>query len=513
MIYTLEAGDGGLAFDLDGMDLADPIWTNGSNVRFESGYFQPFDGHARLYDPPSVTPYGVFPFTTTSASIWVYTSLTAAYTVDNSGTHTNITRASPYTATADTKWTGGALTSYLIFNNANDVPQSWDGNTSNDAADLANWISTWRCKAIRPLRNYLVAVNITKTSTNYPVMVKWSHSADPGALPSSWDETDPALDAGEVDLADATGPLVDVVPLGDLGIIYSTGAYHSMQYIGGNDIWRFTRISGDCGALSQNCAVQYPGGHVVLTPGDVVTHAGGAPRSVIDRRMRKSLFNLLDAANFARAFVVHNETKSEAWICIPEPSQPSCTRAYIWNYAQDSWSVREIPGVSAGALGPVVTSSPDTWATISGTWDALSGPWDGTSIDASRRRVVLASPLKQRLYLPDTGTSFDGWSSGSMYVERTGLSLGNPSRMKFVRAVRPRVDALTGTQVTVKVGGALTADGPYSWGVPSTYIVGTSIQADVRATGRYIGVKFESSIGEPWRCRSMDIEFEFAGER
>jgi len=229
MIYTLDAGDGGLAADIDGMDASDKLWTAGANVRFENGYLKPFDGHSALYDPPTVKPYGIFPLRTVSSNLWAYMGLAKAYAVSNAGVHSNITRAAgDYTATADTKWTGGALTSYLIFNNVNDIPQSWDGNPANAAVNLANWTSTWRCAAIRPVRNYLVAVNITKTSTNYPMIVKWSHAADPGALPSSWDETDATKDAGEQDIADTNGSLVDIGQLGDLGIIYATDSYHSM---------------------------------------------------------------------------------------------------------------------------------------------------------------------------------------------------------------------------------------------------------------------------------------------
>jgi hypothetical protein len=511
VIYTLEAGDGGIASDLDGMDAAEKLWTNGENIRFENGYFQPFDGHYRLYDPPSVTPYGVFPLRTTSANLWVYTGLAKAYAVSTAGTHYDITRATggDYTATAATKWTGGALTSFLIFNNENDVPQSWNGNTASDAVNLANWNSTWRCKSIRPLRNYLVAVNITKSSTNYPMMVKWSHAADPGTLPTSWDETDAAKNAGEQDIGDANGYLVDVVPYGDLGIIYSTGAYHSMQYIGGTFIWRFTRLSGDVGAISQNCAVQYPGGHVVLAAGDVFAHSGGQPTSIINRRMRRHLFNAMDGTNYQRSFVAHDEARAEVWVCIPEATESVCTRAYVWNYAQDSWTIRDLPNCVAGNSGPVVTSLSSSWADGTGTWDSAAGPWDGDSVEANRRRLVMAS-TSSRLYLMDAGDDYDG-STPSAYVERTGLSLGDPSRIKIVKSVRPRIDASIGTVVNIKIGGAMTADGSVAWSAAMPYTVGTSLAAYGFATGKYIGVKFESTAGAVWRCRSLDIEYVFAG--
>jgi hypothetical protein len=512
MIYTLDAGDGGLASDLDGMDASDKLWTDGRNVRFENGYLKPFDGHSELYGTPTVAPYGIFPLRTASSNLWAYMGLAKAYAINNAGTHSNITRAAgDYTATADTKWTGGALTSYLIFNNVNDVPQSWNGDTATAAVNLANWTSTWRCASIRPLRNYLVAVNITKSSTNYPVMVKWSHAADPGALPTSWDEADATKDAGEQDISDTNGSLVDLVQLGDLGIVYATDSYHSMQYIGGTYIWRFTKLSGNAGAISQNCAVEYPGGHAVLTSGDVITHAGGQPTSIINARMRSNLFNAIDTTYYRRAFVVHNELRAEIWFCIPETSQPTCTKAYVWNYAQNSWAVRDLPNATAGNVGPVVVSVADTWADSDGTWGDDTGTWEGASLAAIKRKLVLASGSGTRIYLMDDGTTYAG-ATFNMYVERTGLSLGDSNRIKLVKSVRPKLDAPISTSVNIRIGGAMTADSTVSWSDPLPYTVGSSIGAYGLATGRYIGVKIESTAGASWRCRSMDIEFEPTGQ-
>jgi hypothetical protein len=443
----------------------------------------------------------------------VYCGLAKIYTVSASGTHTDITRATggDYTATADTKWTGGELSGIMVVNNVNDVPQYWNGNTGTDMAALTGWTSTWRCRALRPLRNHLVAVNITKTSTNYPNMVKWSHAADPGAVPSSWDEADATKDAGEQDLADANGFLVDMVPLGDLGILYTTGSYHAMQYIGGTYIWRFTRLSEFAGALSQNCAVQYPGGHVVLTAGDIITHSGGAPTSIVNARIRSNLFSSIDTTNYGRSFVAHNEIRSEVWVCIPTAGATSCTRAYVWNYAQNSWGIRDLPNVPHANLGPIQSSTGTAWSDEVGTWAAATGSWDAIGLDSSKRRLMMAS-TDGRLFLADSGSTYDGTST-SMYVEKTDMSLGDSTVSKFVQSVRPKVDGVIGETLSVRVGATDYADGTITWSDPVTYTVGSTRAADFRVSGKFIGVKIEDTVGSPWRCRSMDIEYELDGKR
>lgn len=356
-----------------------------------------------------------------------------------------------------------------------------------------------------------MAVNITKTSTNYPTMVKWSHAANPGALPTSWNEADPAVDAGEQDIADANGTLVDVVGLGDQGIIYATDSYHAAQYIGGTYVWRFTRLEPTVGALSQNCAISYPGGHVVLTAGDVISHSGGPPRSIINARMRSNLFNAMDTTNFRRSFLLHNELRSEVWICIPETSQTACTKAYVWNYAQDSWGIRDLPNATAGNIGPVVKTSIVKWSEITGTWAAQTRKWGQVTLDAAKRRALITT-TGTKLYLVDDGVTYDG-STPAMYVERTGLALNDSSRIKFAKSVRPEIDAPSGTVVYVRLGGAMTSDGAVTWTQQLPYTVGTSIAAYGRISGRYLAVKLESTAGAQWRCRKAHIEFEPAGKR
>jgi hypothetical protein len=201
--------------------------------------------------------------------------------------------------------------------------------------------------------------------------------------------------------------------------------------------------------------------------------------------------------------------RSEVWICIPESTLASCNKAYVWNYAQNSWGIRDIPNATAGNIGPVVSLPSDTWATSDGTWATDTGTWEIASLSSIKRKLVLAS-ADTKTYLMDDGATYAG-TAPSMFVERTGLALGNHDRIKLVKSVRPRIDAPGGTVVNVRIGGALTADATVAWSAPLPYTVGSSIAAWGMTSGRYIGVKLESTSGSQWRCRSMDIEYELAG--
>jgi hypothetical protein len=108
------------------------------------------------------------------------------------------------------------------------------------------------------------------------------------------------------------------------------------------------------------------------------------------------------------------------------------------------------------------------------------------------------------------GIDFAG-ASAPMSIERTGLALGDTNKVKLVTSIRPEIDAPVGTAVNIRVGGAMYADGPVTWSAPSTYTVGQSRAAFFLQSGRYIGVRMESSAGASWRCRKAGIEFEVTG--
>jgi hypothetical protein len=109
-----------------------------------------------------------------------------------------------------------------------------------------------------------------------------------------------------------------------------------------------------------------------------------------------------------------------------------------------------------------------------------------------------------------------------MYVERTGMSFDNPSAVKLIKSVRPRVDASIGTTLTVQVGSSMTPDGAITYGASNQFVVGTSHKVDMlgpvasggSVAGRFLAVKINGGIGSSrpaWRCRSLDIEYEVVG--
>jgi hypothetical protein len=386
---------------------------------------------------------------------------------------------------------------------------AWDLNLANKFIDLANWPANTYCKSLRAFRNYLVALNVTKAGTNYPFMVKWSHPADPGSVPSSWDHTDATKDAGETDLAEGTDPIVDGLQLRDAFMIYKEGSCWRMDYTGGAYVFRFSKVLGTSGALNRNCIVEVDGFHVVLTGSDVVVHDGQSVVSVLDKQTRRYLFQNIDVDGAGRCFVFKNPFFNEVFICYPSIGSTSCDMAMVWNYVDKTVSFREIPNLHHAGFGPVDNGLQGLWSQDSAPWDSDLSLWGGPDFVPGTARTIMAS-ANTKLYLLDASSSFDGYIP-SAYLERRGLSFGAPEQFKLVRGIRPRIVGSTGQTVNIRIG---SSDDPYvapTWGPLMQHTIGQTVANDCLVSGRYIAVRFETGSAYQWRLDSYDLDIELQG--
>ena len=501
-------GSVGVIQDLPPQELPLSALTDAQNMRMRDGAAERIAGDRQIFDAPTVTPYGLMLYRTATDLFLVHLGLAKVF-VDASGGRTEITGSPAPTGVASDRWTGGVLNGVLIVNNGKDKPQFWGGNVANDLAALTNWPSTATCKVMRPFRNYLVALDVTKSSTRYPHMVKWSSAADPGTVPASWDETNPANDAGEVDLAETTDAMVDALPLGDALIIYKSSSMYSMTYIGGQFIFSFRRLPGETGMLAPNCGAIVPMGHVVLTAGDVVLFNGQQTKSILTGKMRKWLFNNLDSNYYGRSFVVSNPQLNEVWVCFPTTGSDVCTKAVIWNWADNTLTVRDLDGATCAASGPFTYTISNPWSSNAYNWDTDPTVWDVSDIPLSQASLLLGTDAPQ-LLVADLTTQFHGVAFTAL-MERTGLTFDDPDRVKLMTSITPRVDGATGQTLYIQAGAAMDAEGTYTWGTPVTYTIGSTRKADVMASGRFLAYRVYSTASINWRIRAMDVDVRAQG--
>lgn len=518
IVNVPNCGSVGVVQDLSAHELPIQAWTDANNIRFLDGYVHQAYGYNEVYDSAAVIPYHVLPVIIGSARYWIYASLTKIYCTTITGgaaVHTNLTRQTAgndvnYAATANS-WTSTVLGGVPILNpgNTTDPPQQWDLNTANNFAALSNWPANLYCKSLRTYKNFLVALNITDSGTNYPYLVRWSHPADPGSVPSSWDVTDATKDAGKFDLSEGYDQIVDGLQLRDSFIVYKEQSVWRLDYTGGQYVFRSSKVLGMSGAMNRNCIVEIDGYHVVLTIDDIVIHDGFQANSILDKQTRRWLFQHMDSDESYRSFVFKNPFYNEVFICFAGVGSDYPDTAVVYNYRDKTVSIRSLPNVHHANYGQVDNTLTGTWATDSDPWDSDLSFWDTPDAVPNYSRVLIGSNA-QKLYMLDASGGLDG-SLPSSYVERRGLSFGAPDKIKLVKGIRPRIVGNTGQTVQISVG---SQDDPYTEPTYTTmtHTIGSTVRDNCLVAGRYISIKFSTGTAYNWRLDSYDIEVDTIGE-
>lgn len=522
LVKVTGVGKIGINRDLSQHELPMEAWTTAQNIRFLDGYAYQFYGHGQVYGAMPVIPHHLMPVVIGTQRYWLYMSLTKGYVVTISGgvaTHTNITRQTAavdvdYAATPNS-WTSTLLGGIPILNAGNkvDPPQMWSLNPAARMTTLTNWPANTFCRSLRGYKQYLIALGVTKgapgSQVEYPFMVKWSHPADPGGVPVSWDITDPARDAGETDLAEGYGPIVDGLQLRDSFMIYRTDSIWRMDFTGGALIFSFKKVLGTSGALNRNCIVEIDGFHVVLTGSDVIVHDGQTSTSVLDKVTRRYLFQNIDTASVDKCFVFKNPFLNEVFICYPSIGSSFCDQAMVWNYVDKTVSFRDIPALNHANFGPVDNGLEGNWDQDPAPWASDLTAWNGPDFTPSTARVMMGSN-NQMLFLLDASASFNGVIAQAL-LERRGLGLGADEMMKTVRGIRPRIQGNTNDTVIIQIG---SQTDPYEepvWGPEMVYTIGKTLKCDCFVNGRYIALRYRTGTAYQWRLDSYDLDVEVQG--
>lgn len=518
IVRVKQTGAIGLNLDLSDHELPINAWTDAQNIRFLDGSVYQTFGYGEVYDSAQVIPYHILPVIIGSARYWIYASLAKIYCVTISGgaaVHTNLTRQTAgvdvnYAATANS-WTSTVLGGVPILNpgNTTDPPQQWDLNTANNFTALSNWPANLYCKSLRAYKNFLVALNVTDSGTNYPYMIRWSHPADPGAVPSSWDTTDATKDAGKFDLSEGYDQIVDGLQLRDSLIVYKEASVWRMDFTGGQYVFRASKVLGTSGAMNRNCIVEIDGYHIVLTTNDIVMHDGFQANSILDKQTRRWLFQNMDVDEAYRSFVFKNPFFNEVYICFASVGADHPDTAIVFNYKDRTVSKRAIPNIHHANFGQVDNTLFGLWAADADSWNSDISLWDSPDLVPNAARVLMGSNA-QKLYMLDSSSSFAG-SAPTGYVERRGLSFDAPEKIKLVKGIRPRITGNAGETVTIQVG---SQDDPFE--EPSyttmTHTIGSTVRNNCLVAGRYISIKFETGSAYNWRLDSYDIEVDAIGD-
>lgn len=512
----------GVVNDIPAYMLPPEAWTLGLNIRFWNGAPETVLGWESVFGNPIEPPHFLMPIPTQATNYWIYAGATKIMLYDGTS-HSDITRAvgGAYTMADTRDWNATMLGGIPIFNDGNDVPQ-FRANmvAATKFADLTNWPPALRAKVIRAFGPFLLAFNLVDGGTSLPHTVQWSHPADPGTIPSSWDYTNAAVDAGRKDFEDTqAGILRDALPLGGTIFVYKDNSTWRGTFIGGRDIFDWKALYETSGILAPRCVAITGDGsrQFVVTQDDAIYHKGGEPVSVLDKRQRASLFGEMDTGNYINSFLLQVPLRNEMWFCYPTTGNTQPNKAMIWNYREggERGVISFADGVTFrnGAVGSIEGISDELWSDGTDGWDEDTGSWS----EFSRRRVVCVSPDSNKFFNFDKGNTRDGVAYQST-LQRTSLGLigkkrnGDPivdfQKRKLLQRIWPKVQ---GGPVNIRLATQEVVDGPVTWGSIAEFDPTVTRAADNDpVAGAAIGFEISQS-GRFWRVDGYKLQIEQLG--
>lgn len=392
------------------------------------------------------------------------------------------------------RWTGGSLNGVYVVNHPVDGLYYWPGSGTR----LRRFPQSYVSDSARIFKNYVVQLARTVNGTKFQHNVAWSAAAEPGSIPASFDASS-TNDAGDVDLAETPGAMVDCLPLGDANIIYKQDARYAMTYIGGNDVFRFQRLPGNDGLMFRDCVVNTPVGHVFLTQsGDVMVHQGGEARSIARGRIENWIRTNYDFAVYkARGYLALCPEKSEVWVCIPKSEDSGFPYTIAaWNWENDTWGTFVL---ESGVLKLGLRF------TRAGLWTSGTFGNEYRLISSFGVALYTLDPLRQGKFVGNVLTST---------LERTGLHFDDRDQFKTLHRSRWNIDGTAGKTATISHGSSKTADGTVTYATSATYTIGTTDYVDARATkGRFCAIKLVTTSDAAFSVRSADLDVTAGGKR
>ena len=454
------AGQYGIVTDIPPYQLPPNAWSGGNNVRVRNSGIKKCAGFEEVFASCPIPPHYIFPVSDGTSVYWLALGEDKAYVFKNQGGGwTNITRQTTgadvnYTTSEEEGWSHTIIGGVPVMTNFRDPPQFWGLSsgiyaTGTKLAELSNWeASTDLCKSIKSFKTFLIALNLTRASVPYPKLVKWSNEAASHAVPTSWDEADATKDAGEYELADTPGDIIDGLQLGESFMIYKDDAIYIMNYIGTPFIFSFKLLSPTIGILAKNCVSEFSGGHFFFGKTNIYLNNGQTISPLLTDRLRREVFDNLDGDNFKRSFTVADYNRNEMLACYPSGGYTYPNKAIIWNWSTNTLTLRDLPNPSSMGFGVAfVSTDSDEWDDNTKDWDTAARVWGSLTFEKGAENLLFC--------VPGTSTGVMSAATKANPVRITTSSAHNLSNGDKII-----IDNVAGmTEINAPAGSAYPADG------------------------------------------------------
>jgi hypothetical protein len=497
--------------------------TDGKNVRFVDGAIESITGYTQLYPVHlgvqfldqvywAVSP--IYNAKRYFVLAGIKDGKPKAFVCDYAGTFEEVTPSQWLSAPLSVsigRPSGGVFDGIPVFCSGRSaqifyLPPPFFGQKFTELQYNENFSLSRRLKfnVVRPLWQQLFGLGVEVTAREvdgipegyYPRLLWFSDFADPGNIPGSWEASDPTTAARSFPdpFAGFDGRLVDAAMMGNFAVIYQEDACHLMTYTGVAP--NFVTIEPalfEVGALTTGCVTPFQNQHFVLTNFDVVVHNTQQVQSVVESRLRDWLFAQMDAENAKNCFTTANYSEKELMVCFPEKGERYPNLALVWNYQNNTLTIRDIPQASTTAIS------------VKANFQEVAG-------EIKEDTVILAGAKKGRLLVELDGSYQQLGERQECFIEKTGIKFdGDSFTRKLVTRLWPEVDTEEDQVVEFYIGAQDRVDDNISWQGPFRFIPQREASLPVLAQGRVFSLRLTWCGNRKVRVNQVVFEYEPAG--
>lgn len=392
---------------------------------------------------------------------------------DADGTEHDINSSNRFTAGSQVTMTD--LGTVLVVNSNQDGPFYYNPDTDALVA-LPGWTSTWRCEVMASVRYNLVALNMTEDGDAFPQKLRWSSSAEDGAVPNVWV---PALtnDAGDDILGETGGHIIGAANFRDSLWIGKTDGIYEMRYLGGQFVYSITRRTGDLGISSHRGIVAAKNALYVVSRDDIYAFDGSTAKSQTDNRIHNLLLDLSSNGSYEYAELDYSPNQDFLFVTLAGTGR-AADKILIQSFADNTWNVVTFGDVYGfGMMALTADTDPELVCIRS----------EQGNYQIERFTGIYDAELEGD-YLFVIGDA-----------ERTGIPLEN---VMMVQKVLP---ILRGSPLDISIGVQASQDAEIRWTPPYTIIPGGKKFIPVRKAGRFVCWKAYARARQPWYLDALDF--------
>ena len=443
--------------------------------------------------------------------------------------------------TNDEPWAHAQVAGVSVLARKGMRPYVRNVKTDTNYSLMANdWGTTDSASIVRGFLDYVIVLNVTKGTVEYPTMVKWSNPVPYSTAANSleWDPTNTAFIAGENILGELSSPITDGLVLGTQFIIYSQDQVWLMEYTGSSIVFNFRRLFPTGGIFNTNCVVEVDGKHFVFGENDLYMHDGTTKQSIADGRVRRKVFNTLNRSKRKAAFVMHDSVSNLVYFCyntnedeVSFKATQYCNQAAVYNYKSNTWSFMDLPNIVGGAESNIDLQQV-TYPQVDASYEVYNTSY--TSFDGVKPKVTIALGItdqtngltESRVYavdLPSVGLVNLPVTVETLkpcVLERVGIDLDDPGTglalksYKTITSIVPQAafDAAN-AKFTWEVGSTDLPNGAVVYRTSSDFYPETDYKIDTRVSGRYLAYKITTTSLENFRFSGFDAEVTSLSKR